>query len=69
VDYKVVTKETADGVSAWVPGLPGCWSEGDTEAEALANIQEAIEDYLAVAEDLANRDADSKHHTVHVRVA
>jgi predicted RNase H-like HicB family nuclease len=28
--------------SAVVPGLPGCASAGDTEAEALKNIKEAI---------------------------
>jgi predicted RNase H-like HicB family nuclease len=37
--------------------LPGCWSEGDTEAEALANIQEAIRDYLAFHNELT-ADAD-----------
>jgi predicted RNase H-like HicB family nuclease len=35
-----------------VPGLPGCWSQGESEAEALANIQEAIVEYLAVREEL-----------------
>ncbi len=29
-----------------VPALPGCFSEGDTLEEALANIKEAIECYL-----------------------
>jgi predicted RNase H-like HicB family nuclease len=28
------------------PGLPGCWSQGATEAEALANIADAIREYL-----------------------
>jgi len=31
------------GFTVIVPSLPGCISEGDTEAEALANIKEAIE--------------------------
>ena len=38
------------GVS--VPGLPGCWSQGMTEEEALQNIQDAIREYLAVRDDL-----------------
>lgn len=35
-----------------VPGLPGCWSEGATEQEALQNIRDAIKEYLATVEDL-----------------
>ncbi|MFM7425441.1 MAG: type II toxin-antitoxin system HicB family antitoxin [Elainella sp.] len=31
----------------WCPELPGCVSAGSTEAEALENIKEAIELYLA----------------------
>jgi antitoxin HicB len=31
------------GYTVIVPSLPGCISEGDTEAEALDNIKEAIE--------------------------
>jgi len=69
MEYTVVTKQTDDGVSAWVPGLPGCWSEGATEEEALANIEDAIADYLAVAEQIAGREAGAKSHTVRVNVA
>ena len=36
----------AGGFTVTVPSLPGCISEGDTEAEALANIKEAIELYI-----------------------
>ena len=49
--YKVVLHRTEEGISVSVPGLPGCWSEGDTEAEALANIQDAIQEYLAALDD------------------
>jgi predicted RNase H-like HicB family nuclease len=45
--YKVVLHRDEEGISVSVPGLPGCWSEGDTEEEALANIQDAIHEYLA----------------------
>jgi predicted RNase H-like HicB family nuclease len=37
--------ETGDW-AVWCPELPGCTSAGETEAEALANIREAIELYL-----------------------
>jgi predicted RNase H-like HicB family nuclease len=33
--------------TAIVPALPGCISEGDSREEALGNIREAIELYLA----------------------
>ena len=39
------------GYSVRVPALPGCYSQGDTIAEALANAQEAIELYISVVKD------------------
>lgn len=49
--YKVTLHFSDEGVSASVPALPGCWSQGATEAEALENIQDAIREYLAALED------------------
>jgi predicted RNase H-like HicB family nuclease len=49
--YRIVLKRTEEGYSVWCPGLPGCWSQGETEEEAIANIREAIEEYLAAVED------------------
>ena len=49
--YKVVLKHSDEGVAASVPGLPGCWSQGATENEALDNIRSAIEEYLAVVSE------------------
>ncbi len=37
-----------EGFAVSCPKLPGCWSEGATEAEALENIRIAIQEYLAV---------------------
>jgi predicted RNase H-like HicB family nuclease len=50
--YKVVLERSAEGFSVHAPGLPGCWSQGDTEPEALANIEDAIREYLAAVTDL-----------------
>ncbi|HAK95379.1 MAG TPA: HicB family protein [Planctomycetes bacterium] len=50
--YKIALQHTEEGYSVSGPGLPGCWSQGATEKEALANIQGAIKDYLAAREDL-----------------
>lgn len=48
------------GFTVIVPSLPGCISEGDTEAEALANIKEAIElhieSMIAHGEDVSEAD-------------
>ena len=49
--YKVVLHHSDEGISVSVPGLPGCWSEGDTEEEAIANIRDAIQEYLAALDD------------------
>jgi predicted RNase H-like HicB family nuclease len=46
--YKVVLQHSEEGVAASVPGLPGCWSQGADEKEALDNIRSAIQEYLAV---------------------
>ena len=50
--YKVALKQSEEGFSVSVPGLPGCWSQGDTELEALANIREAIREYLKALAEL-----------------
>jgi predicted RNase H-like HicB family nuclease len=50
--YKVVLERSEEGVAASVPGLPGCWSQGETEAEALENIRIAIIEYLETVSDL-----------------
>lgn len=47
--YKVALYPTEEGFSVSAPGLPGCWSQGETEQEALENIEDAIRGYLAVA--------------------
>ncbi|MBI4607697.1 MAG: type II toxin-antitoxin system HicB family antitoxin [Candidatus Rokubacteria bacterium] len=50
--YKIALQQSEEGYSASVPGLPGCWSQGATEQEALENIQDAIQEYLAARDEL-----------------
>jgi len=50
--YKEVLKESEEGFSVSCPGLPGCWSQGATEEEALENIQDAIAEYLGAIDQL-----------------
>ena len=49
--YRIALHESDEGFSASVPGLPGCWSQGATEAEALENIKDAIREYLVVVDE------------------
>jgi len=51
MQYKVALHRSEEGFAASVPGLPGCWSQGATEAEALENIRMAIEEYLLVVDE------------------
>jgi predicted RNase H-like HicB family nuclease len=57
MNYKVRLQESEEGYSVSCPGLPGCWSQGATEEEALENIKDAIQEYLAVVDELVE-DAD-----------
>jgi len=50
--YKIALRQSEEGFSVSIPGLPGCWSQGATEEEALENIKIAIREYLDVAEEL-----------------
>ena len=45
-----------EGYSISCPGLPGCWSQGKTEAEALENIRSAIQEYLTAVKRKSLRD-------------
>lgn len=49
--YNVVVQRSEEGVSISCPALPGCWSQGDAEEEALENIREAITEYLDVLDE------------------
>ena len=58
--YKVSLKKTDEGFAIWVPGPPGCWSQGKTESEALDNISDAIKSYLETVDDLT-KDKESRY--------
>jgi predicted RNase H-like HicB family nuclease len=52
MSYKVNLIKTDEGCAVCAPDLPGCWSQGQTEKEALENIKDAIDAYLATAVEL-----------------
>ncbi len=66
--YKIVLQKSEEGYSVSCPGLPGCWSQGVTEAEALENIQDAIREYLAAVEELLRDTPDADIREVDVVV-
>lgn len=52
MQYKVELIKSEEGYAVGCPDLPGCWSQGETEEQALANIKDAIKDYLEVAAEM-----------------
>jgi predicted RNase H-like HicB family nuclease len=49
--YRIAVHRSEEGFSVSVPGLPGCWSQGATDVEAVENMKDAIREYLAVVEE------------------
>jgi predicted RNase H-like HicB family nuclease len=58
--YQVRLKKSEEGYAVSCPGLPGCWSQGETEEEALENIKDAISTYLETVDEI-NQDADARY--------
>jgi predicted RNase H-like HicB family nuclease len=49
-----LSAEDGGGFPARVPDLPGCMSDGETPAEAAANVQDAITVWIEAARDLGH---------------
>ena len=49
--YKIVMNKSEEGYSVSCSGLPGCWSQGESEEEAIKNILSAIQEYMAAIDD------------------
>ena len=60
MQYRVVMVESEEGFAVFCPALPGCHSQGATHAEALVNIREAIQLWLEVAVEDAQREAETE---------
>ncbi|WP_017654340.1 type II toxin-antitoxin system HicB family antitoxin [Fortiea contorta] len=58
--YQVKLNKINIGYAIWCPALPGCWTLGETEEEALDNIKDAIKDYLASV-DRVTENAESRY--------
>ena len=56
-EYPIVLIRSEEGVAVGCPALPGCWSQGRDEAEAVENIKVAIQEYLgAIMEQYKGED-------------
>jgi predicted RNase H-like HicB family nuclease len=44
--FRIALYPSEEGFAVCVPSLPGCWSQGATEEEAVSNIAVAIREYL-----------------------
>ena len=66
--YKIVLHQSEEGYSVSCPGLPGCRSQGATEAEALENIQAAICEYLTAVEELLQDTPNTEVREVDIAV-
>ncbi len=67
--YTVIIEDGEDGyLVVHCPALPGCWSQGKTRDEAMANIREAIELYIeslmANGEPIPEEDTESVEVTI-----
>ena len=65
--YRVVLLPSEQGFAVSCPALPGCWSQGKDEPEAMANIREAICEYLDVQAELLAREARAEGKTALMR--
>jgi predicted RNase H-like HicB family nuclease len=50
--YRIDVRKSDQGFSVSCPDLPGCWSQGSSEAEAVTNIRLAIQEYIDAAEEV-----------------
>ena len=66
---KIVLCRSDEGYSVSVPSLPGCWSQGNTEAEAIDNIKTAVQEYLSVKDDLDGNDLAEGAEVREIRVS
>ena len=56
--FPVIVHESEYGFDAYCPTLPGCVSQGDSFDDAMANIKDAIKEYLEAVEIIEKGKAD-----------
>jgi antitoxin HicB len=54
IEIRPLAADEGGGYLASYPDLPGCMSDGETPAEAIANAQDAAESWLATAKEFGD---------------
>ena len=62
IPYTISKDDLDGGFIAECTELPGCMSQGETEEEAVANLADAVADYISVVIE----DHLQKHHSLSV---
>ena len=64
--YKIIIEPLSEadggGFLATVPELPGCMSDGETRAEALANVEDAIATWIFSARKMGQPIPEPRLH-------
>jgi antitoxin HicB len=53
-EVRPLSKEEGGGYSIYFPDLPGCWSDGTTPEHAIENGRDALQSWLAVAQEFGD---------------
>ena len=53
-EVRPLSKEEGGGYSIYFPDLPGCWSDGASPEEAIENGRDALQSWLAVAQEFGD---------------
>jgi len=56
MNYNIKILNSDEGYAVWCEDLPGCFSQGDSEEEAIENIKIAITEYLEAKKELSMRE-------------
>ena len=65
----ILCRSDGEGYSVSIPSLPGCWSQGNTKAEAIDNIKDAAQEYLSVAMEVAMGDLTDGAEVLEIELA
>ena len=61
IRLRSLTEEDGGGWLAEVPDLPGCMSDGETPEEAARNVKDAINEWLAAAQEMGREIPQPTH--------